>query len=282
MPKPMCLLIPKLLCLFSLALAFASPVTSAQTTVRSGPYLGLDKNGYPGDDLLPALHKTFTFTGYWLNNPPGTAANPWAGKRATLRKAGFGFAILFNGRLYADLKSKDAAALGRADAATAVSAANREGFPAQAILFLDQEEGGHLLPEQSAYVFAWIDAIRKSAYRPGVYASGIRVTSGAQQISTAGEIAAHDPDVKLWIANDQCPPAPGCVVPQRLPSPALSEFPAAAVWQYSQSPRRARFTAQCASTYDLDNNCYAPGLPHSPATFLDLNTANSPNPSRGR
>ena len=66
------------------------------------------------------------------------------GKRATLKAHGFGFMILYNGRLDAQLTGKDAAALGRSDAAAAVSAAKREGFAPGAILFLDQEEGGPL------------------------------------------------------------------------------------------------------------------------------------------
>ena len=34
--------------------------------------------------LLPALHKQFAFTGFWLNNPPGASHNAWAGKRDVL------------------------------------------------------------------------------------------------------------------------------------------------------------------------------------------------------
>jgi hypothetical protein len=48
-------------------------------------YLGFAKNGYPGDDLLSELHRTFAYTGYWLNDPPGMQTNPWAGKRAVVR-----------------------------------------------------------------------------------------------------------------------------------------------------------------------------------------------------
>ena len=87
--------------------------------------------------------------------------------------------ILYNGRLDAQLTGKDAAALGRSDAADAISAAKREGFAPGAILFLDQEEGGRLLPEQSAYLFAWVKAVRASQYKPGVYCSGILVPEGS-------------------------------------------------------------------------------------------------------
>ncbi len=163
-------------------------------------YFGFDKNDYPGDSLLPALHRSFSYAGYWLNNPPGAGSNSWAGKRATLKANGFGFMILYNGRLDAQLTGKDAAALGRADAAAAISAAKKEGFAPGAILFLDQEEGGRLLPEQSAYLFSWIEAIRGSQYRPGVYCSGIPVAEGSSKITTAGEILSHEGN-RQWLCG---------------------------------------------------------------------------------
>jgi Domain of unknown function (DUF1906) len=244
----------------------------------SSHYFGFDRNDYPGDNLLAALHRSFSYTGYWLNNPPTEHSNSWAGKRATVKANGFGFLILFNGRLDAELKGKDAAALGRSDAAAAISAAKKEGFPARAIVFLDQEEGGRLLPEQSAYVFSWVEAVRTSQYRAGVYCSGILVPDGAGKISTASDIRSHDSKLTLWVVNDACPPAPGCVVPKR---PLSSEVPGAAVWQYARSPR-TEFARQCGSSYAADNNCYAPDLPHSEQTFVDLDVSSSADPSHGR
>ena len=161
------------------------------------------------------------------------------GKRATLKANGFGFMILYNGRPDAQLTGKDAAALGRSDAAAAVSAAKREGFAPGAILFLDQEEGGRLLPEQSAYLFAWVEAVRASQYKPGVYCSGILVPDGSGTISTARDILSHEGgrSLALWVANDACPPAPGCVLPKKPMAAASSGVQDALVWQYSQSPR---------------------------------------------
>src|SRR5579875_919066 len=100
-----------------------------------GGYYGFDKNGYPGDNLLSPPHSTFAYAGYWLSNPPGMQTNPWAGKRAAIRAAGFGFLLLFNGRLDAQLQHGEAAALGREDAASAIAAAKREGFPDGAVIF---------------------------------------------------------------------------------------------------------------------------------------------------
>src|ERR1700744_6806747 len=102
-------------------------------------YLGFDRNGYPGDANLAALHQTFSYAGYWLNIPPGEKTNTWVGHRATLESAGFGFLVLFNGRLYAALKSEaNAARLAQADARAAIAAARTEGFPAATIILLDQ------------------------------------------------------------------------------------------------------------------------------------------------
>jgi hypothetical protein len=244
-----------------------------------GPYLGFDKNLYPGDDLLPVLHKTFDFTGYWLNDPPGMTSNPWAGKRVQLRAAGFGFLILFNGRLDVQLKSANAADLGRSDAAAAVEAAHREGFPPNAILFLDQEEGGRLLPEQAAYLSAWLAGVTKAGFRPGIYCSGIDTTDVSGTISTAKDVAARFPGIRLWVVNDKCPPAPGCVV--HALDPAKSGVENALAWQFARSPR-SEFASACAQGYASDQNCYAPDLPHSEKSFVDLNASASPDPSGGR
>ncbi|MGA7511403.1 MAG: hypothetical protein WBW46_00830, partial [Candidatus Sulfotelmatobacter sp.] len=105
-------------------------------------YLGFDRNTYPGDANLKVLHQTFSYTSYWLNNPPGERTNTWTGHRAAVESAGFGFLVLFNGRLYAELKSvARATKLGSSDAQAAAAAARREGFPAHTIIFLDQEQG---------------------------------------------------------------------------------------------------------------------------------------------
>src|SRR5438309_4569724 len=89
---------------------------------QNSTYLGFDRNDYPGDAQLKILRQTFSYTGYWLNNPPGAKSNSWAGHRAAVESAGFGFLVLFNGRLYAELKSEsNAQRVGKADALTAIA-----------------------------------------------------------------------------------------------------------------------------------------------------------------
>jgi len=248
-------------------------------------YLGFDRNNYPGDERLSTLHRDFAWTGYWLNNPPGMTNNPWSGKRGLIRSTGFGFALLFNGRLDAQLRNQDSAALGRNDAAAAIAAAKGEGFPAGAVIFLDQEEGGALLPEQAAYMDAWIGALSHSDYKAGIYCSGIPVSAGSTMVSTAQDIQRRFPDAELWVWDDRCPPSPGCVAdntPNPVFNPSRSGFSAAMIWQYAQSPRRPEDTAACENTYAADRGCYAPHLARSPETWIDLNVSSSADPSRGR
>jgi hypothetical protein len=283
------------------ALALAAVAGAQQSAPANSPakapktYLGFDANDYPGDNLLPALRKQFSFAGYYLTNPPLTDHNPWVGKRATLLRNGFGFLVVANGRLDTEILAsqktgKSAAVLGREDAAAAVAAARREGFPPRTILFLDQEDGGRMEPEQADYVLAWTEAVAGSDYRSGVYASGESVPDGKgpdgrpQTINTiqdlrARVVAGHLRPISFWVYQGACPPAPGCVVrPASPPAIDLSGTPNATAWQFAQSPRR-NSTRACRATYNADGNCYAPGA----ASFkVDLNVSNSPDPSHGR
>ncbi len=242
-------------------------------------FLGFDRNGYPGDAALPTLHNTFAFTGYWLNVPPGEKINSWRGHRNALVQAGFGFLVLFNGRLDRQLQHGNAAALGTRDGEAAVKAAHAEGFPAGTLIFLDMEEGGRMLPEQAAYLFAWATAVRKSDLRPGVYCSGQPVDEGhGVTITTAADIRAHQPfPIALWVAQDACPPAPGCTT--KVPALALSGTSDAVVWQFAQSPRRPEITRACAATYGRDGNCHVAAAPR---LDIDLNVAATADPSSGR
>jgi hypothetical protein len=259
--------------------------SQANATSNSSSYLGFDRNNYPGDRNLKALRQTFSFTGFWLNHPPSARTNTWSSKRRTLQSAGFGFLVLFNGRLFNELKSVSyATKLGKSDAQAAVAAARREGFPAKTIIFLDQEQGGRMLPEQKAYIYAWVDGVIAGGFAAGIYCSGISAQKdGGENIVTADDIRqnAGARKIAFWVTNDACPPSPGCAFPRSAPSPADSGISFADVWQFAQSPRRSEVAASCPA-YNPDGNCYPPGINVAQRVHIDVNTATTADPSHGR
>ena len=256
----------------------------ARATPARRSYLGFDRNNYPGDAALPALRKTFSFCGYWLNTPPSAISNTWLDKRRKLLHSGFGFLVLFNGRKYAAIQDRDPQTLGRTDGLAAAAAARREGFPRGTIIFLDQEEGGRLLAVQRAYVLAWMDTLTASGYRPGIYCSGVSALeeSSGSAITTANDLRENSGGRKIsfWVYNSAAPPSPGCVFPRTAPSPAAGGVPFAAVWQFAQSPAPAGMAG--TRGYTADGMCYAPGLARTLHIHIDIDAANSPDPSRGR
>jgi Domain of unknown function (DUF1906) len=244
-------------------------------------FLGFDRNQYPGDDALPALHKTFSFTSYWLSPPPGEKNNSWLGKRALLQSRGFGFLLLYQGRTsshFADPKSAQDAGL--ADAHNAATFARREGFPEDSIIFLDIEEGGRFSDTYHAYLRSFVESLEHERFHPGIYCSGIVVhEGGGATIISADDIRHHLPsaDIVFWVFNDACPPSPGCTVSNNPPIPSASGVPYAAVWQFVRSPREKKIARHC-NGYSPDGNCYVPSdLAHK--WLLDLDAATSANPS---
>jgi hypothetical protein len=271
--------------LISALLVCATQPLCSQTSAAPA-YLGFDRNNYPGDQNLRALHQTFSFAGYWLNQPPSARANTWAGKRTKLAAAGFGFLVLFNGRLYADLETvSHATALGKSDAKAAVAAAHREGFPGDTIIFLDQEQGGRMLPEQKTYIYAWVDGVNAAGFRAGIYCSGIAAEEDhGITIITANDIRQNAGGRKIvyFVTDDACPPAPGCAFPKKPPGPAQSGISFADVWQFAQSPRREDVSAGCPATHNSDGNCYPPGVDVGQKLHVDVETSTTPDPSHAR
>lgn len=269
----------------ALTLLVTGLVTSGgmfQSASGQSAYLGFDSNNYPGDANLKILHETFSYAGYWLNNPPGAKSNGWAGKREALKAEGFGFLVLFNGRLYKELRH-NSASLARQDAEAAVAAAKKEGFPISTVIFLDIEEGGRMLPEQKTYIYGWADAVTAAGFRPGVYCSGIPAREDKNTtIVTAEDISANAQgrQIVYWVTNDVCPPSPGCSV-EKAPAPRESAVAFADVWQFAQSPRRKDFAAACHN-YNADGRCYPPGIDPSSHLHVDIESATSPDPSAGR
>lgn len=260
----------------------------ANQAVEAPPrtYLGFDANDYPGDAALPMLRKTFSFAGYWLNASPGAKTNSWTGHRAALLQNNFGFLVLFNGRTESQLQPPAVPAqLGNADAELAIQAARQEGFPAHTIIFLDQEEGGRMLPVQIDYLYSWIQRVNSSGFSAGVYCSGMKANEGKGQfIITADDIHERTEAKSFFVYDDACPPSPGCAYLKNPPPPSASGVAYASVWQFAQSPRRREFTKSCSTTYNPDGNCYPPvaGSTSLSPILLDLDSATTRDPSNAR
>lgn len=264
--------------------AVTSVAQNSDTAASASAYLGFDSNDYPGDTNLKVLRQTFSYTGYWLSHPPGEKTNSWIGHRAAVESAGFGFLVLFNGRLFKELRTvARASALGKSDAQAAVAAAKREGFPAGTIIFLDQEQGGRMLPAQKAYIHAWVDAVTAAGFGTGIYCSGMAAADDGGVV-TAEDIRKNAGGRKItyWVTNDACPPSPGCAFPRKSPSPAESGISFAEVWQFAQSPERREVAAGCPKNYAPDGSCYAPVADRKRRFDVDVNAAASADPSRGR
>ena len=142
-----------------------------------------------------------------------------------------------------------------------------------------------MLPEQKAYIYAWVDGVAASGYRAGIYCSGIVFEeSTGVRVVTADDIRQHAASRKIeyWVTNDACPPSPGCAFPESPPRPADSGIPSAQVWQFAQSPKRKDVAAGCPANYHSDGSCYPPGIALAHHLHVDVDTASSPDPSGGR
>jgi hypothetical protein len=200
--------------------------------------------------------------------------------REQMDVAGFGFLVLFNGRLDRELGA-NAAGLGLSDAQAAISAATREGFPARTIIFLDQEEGGRMLAEQKEYLFAWVDEVARSGFQPGIYCSGIEsVEKSGARVVTAKDIQANSSGrtITFWVTNDTCPPSPGCTGGgARAPRGSGIDF--AEIWQFAQSPRREDVAGKCPG-YERNGSCYSSA--GGKKLDVDMDVATTADPSHGR
>ena len=244
-------------------------------------YIGMDRNDYPGDANMASAQEVRVHR-ILAERSSRRQSQHVAGQAQNDAGIGYGFLLLFNGREYAQLKaSGNAARVGTNDAVAAVRSAQQEGFPHGAIIFLDQEQGGRMLPEQRAYIHAWVDGVTRGGYRAGVYCSGIPFRESATvSVVTANDIRDHSGgrQIHFFVSNDQCPPSAGCVFPQTAAIPGDSGVQFADAWQFAQSPRRPAMTAACRQSYAQDGNCYSAAS----GVYVDVDSANSGDPSRGR
>ena len=73
-----------------------------------------------------------------------------------------------------------------------------------------------MLPEQKAYIYAWVDVVIAAGFRAGVYCSGIAAKESGVSIVTADDIRQNAGGRKIayWVTNDACPAFAGMRVSQ--------------------------------------------------------------------
>lgn len=259
-----------LLCsLAALAGCAAAPVREAEAAAGVP---GMDTRDYPGDAVMRTWRDVspYRWVGYYLPAPCYTGMS-WTGRRASLRRMGWGFAVIYVGE-------QDWAAMGHASdttppvenprctranlterhgtahAAAAAASAASEGFPRGTIIFLDVERVEHVSVELAAYVRSWVgELLEHGRYVPGLYAHDDNTpelyTLLAEEFLRQGRLERP----RLWVAK-QRGFAPGT-------HPARSGYPVAAIWQGIFNVRES----------------------HGGTTLLiDVNVADSADPSRGR
>ena len=140
-----------------------------------------------------------------------------------------------------------------------------------------------MLPEQLAYILAWVDGVISGGYRAGIYCSGIPFQESSNvSVVTAKDIREHAGRraIHFFVSNDQCPPAPGCVFPKAPPSPAIVECNLPMLGS-SAIAAASGDNGGLPTNLRKDGNCYPPGCPAS-GIHVDVDTANSADPSHAR
>ncbi len=168
---------------------------------------GFDVGSYPGDYEMTAWAQAgvYKWCGYYLTSPchSDTSFTPFTGKARFLHSLGFGLAILYVGHQQGGCGGKQLTNdLGCLHGADAVSKCKAEGFPANAIIFLDVEYfDGSISSDFSAYFQGWLSAVLQSQlYQPGVYCAKVNFSDvyNAAQREYAAQGASGGPAV--WIA----------------------------------------------------------------------------------
>ncbi len=183
-------------------------------------FAGFDCGDYPGDDKIRAwaIDGTYKWCGYYLLAPcHGPKFRPWTGKYQFLRGLGLGLAILYVGRQQNGCGSNGLSrAQGQADGNDAISKCNQEGFPQNAVVFLDVEHfDGAISGDMKAYYQGWIGAILDDGtFKPGTYCADSNANdliNAAQQEFAAHGLPGGNP--AFWIVKNDFTFDPQTAVP---------------------------------------------------------------------
>ncbi len=245
-------------------------VSKNRDSSSTAPYLGFDILAYPGDTVMQTwwFNSPLWYVGFYLAPAPNHGDTSWMTKRSYLAGVGWGFLVTYVGRQVGNVGLSYAQ--GQADADNAASLATQAGFPSGTKILLDVETGGLLPADMISYIQGWVDRIDSPAtiYWAGVYCSFYQTAAQIKQ--AIGTVSAT-----FWCWNVNCSPSPGCTVPIPAPPPTDCGYSGASIWQYAQSPEPGGITCSGYTSGQCEQNFGGDIL------AVDLNTADSQNPSNG-
>jgi hypothetical protein len=215
-------------------------------------FAGVDRLGYPGDNLMQELWNTtnLTWTGFYLAPAPSQGNTGWMTKLAILRSMGWGFAPIYVGQQQPEPNSPGShnvsSSQGTLDAGNAIFLAVIAGFAPGSVLYLDIETGGPIQPGLADYYRSWVQGVIDGGFRAGVYCSFL----------LAKQFFAFDNRPVFWTFNlNKFRSGPQAVYQNPLPAPepVFSSIEIAALWQLAQGAVLNLPGIQTIQPVDLDS-----------------------------
>ncbi|MBZ5626248.1 MAG: DUF1906 domain-containing protein [Acidobacteriia bacterium] len=219
--------------------------------VASGSFAGFDLGTYPGDSQMKTWVSAspYRFFGYYLESPfhPDTS---FMGKRAALQGMGWGLAVLYVGRQESSRPENQTRARGISDGTDTITKTRSEGFAAGTVVYLDIEPMDVIPAGIKDYLKGWISQMIASPFQPGIYCH-IKNAKELRASALEEMPGGSKPAPMFWVSGSGHFD-PGTSVPSG------SGIPFATIWQ----------------------GLFEHTETHGGVTLtIDVNVANSPNPS---
>jgi hypothetical protein len=174
----------------------ARAIAPAPTADAPAQFAGFDTGSYPGDRAIAkwAAGSPYSFVGFYFDAPCHTRATfkTWQGKFPVIKTAGFGLIIIYVGFQQDGCgKANLSRAKGLEHGIDTIDKFKAEGFPDNAIVFLDVEHfAGDLSAPMEAYIRGWISSLLDfGKITTGIYCPASK--ANAIRLAAEREFAAH-------------------------------------------------------------------------------------------